>query len=223
MKRVIVVIDGPAGAGKSTAARRLAKRLDAFYLDTGAMYRACTLRALRSGTDLEDAQALAEVVDSARIRLENGQVFLDGEDVSQAIRTREVTHAIHYLANNPGVRERLVAQQQRLGRETTASVVAEGRDLGSIVFPDADVKVYLDALAAERARRRRGDLDPADAPSLEQLQEEIETRDLRDTKRLVGPLVRVTDATYLDTSSLSLDQVVERLVEIVLSASQTRE
>ena len=217
-----VVIDGPAGAGKSTVARRLADRLDAFYLDTGAMYRACTLRALRMGVDLDDSQVLAEVVDGAKIELfpagGAGQcrVHLDGEDVSAEIRTREVTTAIHHLANCPAVRERLVAQQRVLAERTPGHVVAEGRDLASVVFPDAAVKVYLDASVEERARRRQA--DHGDQTPLDELQREISERDQRDQSRAVGPLVRVPEATYIDCSDMTIDQVVERLAQLVEAA-----
>lgn len=187
------------------------------------MYRACTLRALRLGVDLEDAAALARVVDEARVELRpaesregKAQVWLDGEDVSAQVRTREVTQAIHFLANCPEVRERLVKQQRALGDGFPAGVVAEGRDLGSVVFPHADLKVYLDASAAERARRRSADLGE-EAPDVETLQREIEDRDTRDTKRLVGPLVRVDDAVYVDSSRLTIPEVVERLEGLALA------
>ena len=217
-----VVIDGPAGAGKSTVARRLADRLDAFYLDTGAMYRACTLRALRQGVDLADSAVLAEVVDGATIELlpdgAAGQcrVLLDGEDVSAEIRTREVTNAIHHLANCPAVRERLVAQQRALAERIAGHVVAEGRDLASVVFPRAEVKVYLDASVEERARRRQA--DHGDQTPLDELRREISARDQRDQSRAVGPLVRVPEAAYIDCSDLSIDEVVERLAGLVEAA-----
>jgi len=208
------VIDGPAGAGKSTVARRLAARLGGAYFDTGAMYRAFTLRALRLGIDWADTPAKARVVAEGELVLEpEGQgvrVLLDGEDVTQAIRSREGTAAIFHMANCPQVRSQLVAEQRRLAAAARTLLVAEGRDLGSIVFPDADLKVYLDASAAERARRRAQDMP--DAPPLEQLQAEIEERDRKDQTRDVAPLVRVDDAYYLDTSDLTLDQVVEHLL-----------
>jgi cytidylate kinase len=181
------------------------------------MYRAFTLRALRLKIDLEDSQAKAQVVDEGRLRLvpdgDGVQVFLDGRDVTEAIRTREVTAAIFHLASCPEVRERLVQQQRRLAADADSLLVAEGRDLGSVVFPDADLKVYLDASAAERARRRAQDLD--DPPPLEQLQAEIEERDRKDQTRAVAPLVRVPDAHYVDTSDLTLAEVVEHLQGVV--------
>ncbi|MEZ6187065.1 MAG: (d)CMP kinase, partial [Planctomycetota bacterium] len=192
-----IVIDGPAGAGKSTVARRLAERLGGTYLDTGAMYRAFTLRALRLQVDLEDPAALARVVDQGSLELHADEaglrVRLDGEDVTQAIRTPEVTRSIHHLASCGPVRERLVAEQRRLAERLPRPVVAEGRDLGSVVFPGARVKVYLDASVEVRARRRLADLGDA-APPLAELEREIALRDERDSTREVAPLVRVPDA-----------------------------
>lgn len=222
---LLVVIDGPAGAGKSTAARQLADRLEAFYLDTGAMYRACTLHAIRLGVDLEDGPALAALVDEIELELlpdgpgGSCRVLLGAEDVSSAIRTREVTNSIHYLANEPLVRERLVARQQALAAARTGTIVAEGRDLGSVVFPQAQVKVYLDASVEERARRRFRDLG-ANAPDQSQLVDEIAARDERDMTRAVGPLTRVPDAYYLDSSSLELAEVVEILAGLAAEASR---
>jgi cytidylate kinase len=220
---MIVVIDGPAGAGKSTAARELARRLGCDYLDTGAMYRACTLRALRLGLDLAgDSEPLVRVVREAELDLrpsDDGsptRVLLDGQDVSEEIRTREVTGAIHHLAGCAPVREVLVERQRELASRA-GSVVAEGRDLASVVFPDAPVKIYLDASTAVRARRRARDLGD-DAPPLEALECEIAERDQRDQTRDASPLVRVPDAVLVDTSDLTFEEVVERLVEVARSA-----
>ena len=224
---LLVVIDGPAGAGKSTAARRLADRLGAFYLDTGAMYRACTLRALRLGTDLSEGAALAAVVDGTELELlPDGpegkcRVLLAGEDVSEAIRTREVTNSIHYLADEPLVRERLVARQRALAAAHSGTIVAEGRDLGSVVFREAQVKVYLDASVTERARRRGEDLGEV-APAPKVLEEEIAARDRRDTTRLVGPLTQAADAHYLDSSFMTLDEVVDHVEGLVAAARRAR-
>jgi CMP/dCMP kinase len=218
-KKLIVVIDGPAGAGKSTASRRLARALGGTYLDTGAMYRAITLKALRAGIDLADEAARGRVADGARVELrpddaETCRVLLDGEDVSAAIRTREVTGNIHWLAGDAHVREVLVALQREFARAVDRTVVAEGRDLASVVFPDADVKIYLDASVDERARRRALELGAA-APAMEVLREEIATRDHRDSTRAVAPLIRVPEADYVDCSRLGPDEVLETLLAVV--------
>jgi CMP/dCMP kinase len=223
VRKLVIVIDGPAGAGKSTASRQLARALGGTYLDTGAMYRAITLKALRLGIDLADGAARARVAEQASVDLrpdegERCRVALDGEDVTEAIRTREVTNAIHWLAGDGRVRDVLVALQRRFAKDVDRTVVAEGRDLASVVFPDADVKIYLDASVEERARRRQKDLG-ADAPPFATLVDEIATRDHRDSTRAVAPLVRVPDAIHVDSSALGPDEVVAKLREVVREAT----
>lgn len=217
---MIITIDGPAGSGKSTAARRLAQRLGVAYLDTGAMYRAVTLRALRNGVDLRDGAALAECAAQADIQLryDDGdklRVWLDGRDVTAEIRSAEVTDNSHFIASAPGVRAVLVRMQRRIGGEL-GSVVSEGRDQGSVVFPDADVKFYLDASVEVRARRRFEEMT-ADGQnvSYEAICRAIAERDGRDRSRAVAPLVKPEEAVEIDTSELRIDQVVETLVAAV--------
>jgi len=212
---MIITIDGPAGSGKSTAARRLAASLGIAFLDTGATYRAATLRALREGVNLADETALAACTARADIelRLEGGElrVMLDGRDVSREIRTAEVTDNSHYVAGSPTVRDVLVALQRRIGRRL-GDFVTEGRDQGSVVFPDADLKFYLDASPEVRARRRTDEMQAAgERADYAQVLEAIRTRDRRDSTRPVAPLVRPKGAAVIDTSRLTIDETVAEL------------
>jgi cytidylate kinase len=215
-RRIVVAIDGPAGAGKSTIARRVASRLGFVYIDTGAMYRAVGLWALRTGVDLEDMHRLEQLASAARIEFApgSGRVFLNGEDVTDAIRTPEVASAASRISVYGGVRRAMVAEQQRIGRQT--NVVMEGRDIGTVVFPDADVKIFLDAAPQVRAERRLRELrergQPADAA---QVAAELEERDLRDRNRAESPLVQAPDAVYLDTTGLSIEEVEEAVLKLV--------
>lgn len=215
-RQVVVAIDGPAGAGKSTIARRVAQRLGFVYIDTGAMYRAVALKALRSGIDTGDAARLEQLAREASIEFEPGssRVLLDGEDVTAAIRAPEISPAASKVSVFPGVRRALVEMQRRMG--ASQSVVMEGRDIGSVVFPNADVKVFLDADAGVRAARRvremeeKGQkLDPA------QVEREIRERDRRDSTRADSPLVRAKDAVSVDTTSMSIEQVERAILEII--------
>ena len=214
--RVVVAIDGPAGAGKSTIARRVAAKLGFVYIDSGAMYRAVALKAMRSGTDLSDAAGLEELARGARIEFEPGgsRVLLDGEDVSAEIRAPEISPAASKVSVFSGVRRALVEKQRQMG--AAGSVVMEGRDIGSVVFPDAEVKIYLDADPAVRARRRVREMEekgqPLDAGEVER---EIRERDRRDSTRADSPLVRAPDAVYVDTTALGLDEVERVILEIV--------
>jgi cytidylate kinase len=215
MSELVVTIDGPAGSGKSTVARRLAERIGAAFLDTGAMYRAVTLAAVRDGVALSDERQLVGVAARHRFDFEAAEgkmlVSIDGQDVTEAIRDSELTAQVRFAASAPLVREKLV-QMQRAFAAKHARIVTEGRDQGTVVFPDAHVKFYLTADAAERARRRKAELDARGEPAdLEQIRQALEARDRRDESRAVGPLKPAPDAVMVDTTHLAIEEVVERV------------
>lgn len=206
----VVTIDGPAGGGKSTTAKTLAKRLDFDYLDTGAMYRTVALLGLKHGVDWDDPDALVELAKGHRIENRHGKTTLDGEDVSDAIRSSEVTQMTHYAADNPQIREIMLPLQRQSadGRD----LVTEGRDQGTAVFPDAFCKFYLTASPEVRARRRMADLKrQGETPDFDELLRLIRLRDERDSTRSVGPLREPADAVSIDSGPLSAEQVVERM------------
>jgi CMP/dCMP kinase len=209
-KRITVAIDGPAGAGKSTLARRIAGKLGYLYIDTGAMYRAVALWALRTGVSTTDMHRLEQLANEAQIDFAPGdRVLLNGEDVSEAIRTLEVSQAASEVSRVPAVRRALVSKQREIGER--ASVVMEGRDIGSVVFPDATVKIFLDAVPEVRAERRASESDlPKDVVA-----EQIRERDRRDQTRPHSPLVQAPDAVYFDTTGLSIDEVEAALLKII--------
>ncbi len=229
MKRgnqIVVAIDGPAGAGKSTVAKKVAQRLSLLYIDSGAMYRAVAWKALADNVDVSDEGAVAEMAAGMSIELmpaDSGtRVFVNGKEVTRSIRTPEVTDASSRLAAIEQVRRILVERQQAMGRE--AGVVMEGRDIGAVVFPDTPFKFYLDASVRERARRRKKDLEKAGYEvELDRLEREVGERDRRDSTRSISPLRRVEDAALIDTTGMSIDEVVDavacRVEEIVRERS----
>ena len=207
---LIVAIDGPSGAGKSTLAKKLAEKLGFIYLDTGAMYRALALKILRQEVDLTDEQKLAQLVNSTAVELQGDgaelRVILDGENVASEIRTPVVSQMASKASALKLVRDRMLELQRRLGER--GSVVAEGRDIGTVVFPDAQVKIFLSASAAERARRRCAELRAAGQPvDLELTLREIEERDKRDSERALAPLRKAEDALMIDSSNSTADEV----------------
>jgi cytidylate kinase len=207
---LIIAIDGPSGAGKSTLAKRLAKELRFVYLDTGAMYRALALKALRQGVDLADDTRLAELIAGTEIDLQETHgrlaVLLDGEDVADQIRTPEVSQLASKVSALGVVRARMMELQRAMGKQ--GSVVAEGRDIGTVIFPEAEVKVFLDASVCERAQRRYDELKAAGREvDLDETRREIEERDKRDSERDLAPLRKADDAMLIDSSSVDADEV----------------
>ncbi len=217
----VVAIDGPAGAGKSTTARLAAERLGFLYLDTGAMYRALTWKAAEEGVDFADEEALARLADRVRLELdppaEGGRIRVDGEDVTEGIREPRISRSVSFVAKVPAVRRAMVRLQREVGRE--GAHVVEGRDIGTVVFPGADVKVFLVASLEERARRRRLELASRGVEqSLEELVGEIRRRDEIDSGREDSPLCRAPDAVPLDTTGMTIDDQVAAVVRRVEEA-----
>ena len=216
-KKITIAIDGPAASGKSTTARLVAEKLSYIYIDTGAMYRAVTLKVLNQNIPVTDQEAVARIAKDIDIQFEkNNQktiIYMDGEDVSDAIRTPEVDRQISPVAANPKVRKILVKKQQEMGRE--GGVVLDGRDIGTVVFPNAELKIFMVASVEERAKRRLKDLENQGIQAdLEKIKEEIRYRDLQDMKRSYGPLKKADDAIEIDTTDLTIEQQVEKILEL---------
>ena len=225
MRRLTIAIDGPAGSGKSSVARRVAALLGYLYLDSGAMYRALALKAIRQGVALENESGLAALAEKTHIELRaptqeqetagaKNSVVLDGRDVTTEIRTADVAQAASRLATIAGVRRVLVAEQQRAG--AGGGVVMEGRDIGTVVFPDAELKIFLDAAPEERAERRwKEHQEKGDRMTLAEVFDEVIERDKRDRERKVSPLVRAADAILVDNTAMSIEETARLIVMLV--------
>ncbi len=219
MRNFVIAIDGPAGAGKSTVSKIVAKKLNFLYVDTGAMYRALTLKALRLKIPFEDKERLIEMAKNTKIELlddEKYKVFLDGEDVSDEIRKEEVSKNSWYIASILEIRK-ILWKIQRSFREKY-NIVMEGRDIGSKVFPDAQIKIFLDASIEERVKRRYLQLKEMKIEEdIEKIRKEIMERDKKDKNRKIAPLIKTDDYYYIDTTNLSIDQVVEKIISLYQS------
>jgi cytidylate kinase len=221
MRHLIIAIDGPSGAGKGTVARNLAARLGYRHVDTGAMYRAVAWKALNAGLDLDDEQTVSNVAAAMTLTATGGTVSVDGRDISREIRTPEIDAAAARVARQPKVRALLIQQQRKLGAD--GGVVIEGRDIGTVVFPNADVKLYLDASPEERARRRARDSAHTagrSAGALDDIANALETRDRLDRTRTASPLAVAPDAIKMDTTQMSVDEVVESVLRVVEERSR---
>ncbi len=214
---MVITIDGPSGVGKSTVTRAVAAAHDLDFLDTGAMYRAATVAALDAGVSLDDSEAVAGVVLRSDIRYVDGAVLLDGRDVSEAVRADEVTGAVSTVSALPEVRHHLVDLQREWVAQRGAHAVVEGRDIGTVVFPDAEAKIFLTARPEVRSKRRAGDAEAANL-STHAIETKLRERDHRDSTRAISPLVAAEDAVVIDTSDLSLAEVVDRVLGVVAAA-----
>lgn len=218
MKKISIAIDGPAAAGKSTVARQIAKECSYIYIDTGAMYRAITYKALKHKINLEDEQSLVELLEKTRIELQpNGEVqrvLVDGDDVTEEIRSNEVTNNVSNVAKLAGIRKLMVERQQQMA--VGGGVVMDGRDIGTHVLPNAEVKVFMVASVEERAKRRyEENLQKGFQVDLEKLKEEIAMRDKIDSERTIAPLKKAVDAIEIDTTSLTIDQVIDKIIQLI--------
>lgn len=216
---MIIAIDGPAGSGKSTVSKLVAKRLGLIYVDTGAMYRAITLKAIKDKADFNNVGKLVEIASKAEIQLRpdkdnNLKVILDGHDVTDAIRAPELTKNIKYIAGVAAVRSRMVKMQRLVARSSDKGAVLEGRDIGTVVFPDADYKFYLDADFSERVRRRHKELaEMGQAVEISDVEKDARLRDKSDMTRHVAPLKKAGDAVLIDTTKLGIGEVADKIIE----------
>lgn len=219
--KIAIAIDGPAAAGKSTVAKMAAEKLSFIYIDTGAMYRALTLKALQGDLQLDDENALFNLLNKITIELKQGEsgqiILLDEQEVTNEIRSQQVTNNVSYVAKHPKIRNEMVRRQQSLAKKR--GVVMDGRDIGTHVLPDAEVKIFLIATVEERAKRRYEENIQKGFPSnLEELKKEIERRDYIDSKREAAPLIKADDAIELDTTSLSINEVAQFILAEALKA-----
>ncbi|MEA4902383.1 (d)CMP kinase [Desulfitobacterium sp.] len=215
-EQIKVAVDGPAGAGKSTIAKAVAKRLGIFYVDTGAMYRAIALKTLRSNIPIDHEDEVGQMVQETEIVLDHSdarRVFCDGEDVTEAIRNPEVSRAVSKIAAYPIVRERLVQLQRREAER--GAVIMDGRDIGTVVLPQADLKIFLTASPEERAYRRWLELyNSGKELSLDEVKQDMQRRDKQDSERAVAPLIPAADALILDTTGLSVQEIVDQIIKL---------
>ena len=215
-------IDGPAASGKSTVAKEVAKALNYIYIDSGAMYRALTLKALRSNIDVKDEASLVEMTKVSKITLDGIHIYLDDEDVSEAIRSIDVTNNVSAVSSYEGVREEMVNLQKEYGRK--GGIVMDGRDIGTTVFPNAELKIFQIASVEERANRRyKENMRKGIACDLNTLKEEIKVRDFKDSTRSVSPLRKASDAIELDTSNLEPKEVVDKIIELARKIIESEE
>lgn len=221
MKYFALAIDGPAGAGKSTVAKEIAKKLGYTYIDTGAMYRATTYKALSLGIDLSNPEAFS-FLDQTKMHFVDGILFLDDEDITSKIRSNLVSNNVSVVASHIPVRNKLVELQQKISRNT--NVVMDGRDIGTVVLPHADLKIFMSASVDERARRRHEEnLSLGMKSNFEQLKKEIERRDKIDSSRDYNPLVQAEDALFIDTSNMTMNEVVDKIYQLFMNAIKTKE